>query len=322
MKQQNPSAGLTNKYLLQLLNQFSPSFCGLNNLSPGLYSKKTFSTLINDNNHFLAIFKKETACYYYDPFGLPPSTPSIQKFLLLHKGHTIINHVTHQDLRSKYCGFFVLFFILRLDYNFLNISFIPFHPQNLLFNDSICVENLSSLIKIVSTIHKTLSFAPRLAHTDKIINLLYKFIPHFLGVNPTYPPFLSNYACLFKCKETYSALIVSPTQNNYYSPGGDFPPNSTYLIKFLEQLSPPLLYNLHADISNSSPLSKILSVHFILCTTYPIFKLLPFIPHNFKYNEKIARGNVATFSQLLPRLQKFVKKAPATIDKIPVFLLK
>lgn len=313
-------SALTNQYLLKILAKFSPNFCGLNNLNPSLFSKSTFAVLINDNNHFLVVYKKEQSCYYYDPVGLPPSNPKIISFLNNHLSEITINKKTHQDLRSNFCGFFVLFRILQLEYDFLSINFIPFHSQNLLLNDNICITNLSNLLKSISQIQKKICFTPQTTRKDNLINMLFTFVPNFLGHNPTTPPPTSNYACLFSYKKFFSALVVDNNQSYYYCPRGDVPPSNSNIITFLEKSGRSPLFNLTPDAKNSSTLTKHFCVQFILQSTYVFFKIIPFVPHSYNYNESITKQNIANFLDKLSRLKVFLKKTP-TINKVPVFLL-
>ena len=100
--------------------------------------------------HFVAIYATADKIRYMDPYGMTCYQPKVKRFLELcnREVHCLRRQV--QDMRSTYCGFFSLLFLLYLDkQDSRNIPFrLEFYRQRdkLLRNDALCVKYIRKLI--------------------------------------------------------------------------------------------------------------------------------------------------------------------------------
>ena len=135
--------GLANSFIEKCLIKKSRLFVGLNNLHENLHTKP-FCTVVNADGHFVGLIGSSTYLLYYDPFGLIPMDQEIIGFCKKDPRPLLVNYATHQHPVSLFCGFFVLLFVLLHEYHAPNLH--PFRQDDLIANDTICIQNLEKLL--------------------------------------------------------------------------------------------------------------------------------------------------------------------------------
>lgn len=109
------------------------------NLSPSFKRK---------GSHFITILKRGKSVRIYDSLKLP-SYPSLLHAYFERKGRekmtqALTNPV--QCLTSSYCGFFCIYYALKLDSKYAKITTIPFKTRMLRKNDQICIDNIVRML--------------------------------------------------------------------------------------------------------------------------------------------------------------------------------
>lgn len=147
--------GISNVYMEQLLDRLNLQlFDGVyssNNIPPELLMKAKTCFICNLSkvneigSHFITIFKDEKKMWIFDSLALPlthfPSELA-QLFAAFKTSFVYQNQLQRNS--SHFCGFYCIFFVLRLNAK-QEPKLIKFtNPKD---NDNVCIENILKLIK-------------------------------------------------------------------------------------------------------------------------------------------------------------------------------
>lgn len=152
---------LTNVYIEKIFKKL-PGFLGVFSSDNIKRMKNNNSLIINfdkmsePGSHFVAVFKKNNICYYFDSLNLGFVPTDIAGYLVLED--KIINLSSNiQNINSSYCGFYCILFILSMNISekyWINID-KKFQKQKI-ENDKICINLICETVKKLSRNKKSL----------------------------------------------------------------------------------------------------------------------------------------------------------------------
>ena len=148
--------GVTNTYIDKTLQEIgSKSFIGTYSSDTVPYLKDhNIAMVVNlskeneSGSHFVVILILKEQVMYFDSFGGKCFVSEINNYLLSFGKEILYSDTPIQDLQSVLCGIYCIAFIVAYDskinvHDFLDI----FSNQNLLYNDVVVGEFLSTMIR-------------------------------------------------------------------------------------------------------------------------------------------------------------------------------
>jgi hypothetical protein len=99
--------------------------------------------------HFIAFYRKENSLIYFDSLCMYFLDSNLKAFILKHNLKFEYNKLPIQHIKSSFCGYYCIFFILYIKYNsIINYVSIFFTTNKLLlFNDYLVLKYISTMIK-------------------------------------------------------------------------------------------------------------------------------------------------------------------------------
>lgn len=99
-------------------------------------------------SHFIAVLKRGKSAKIYDSLKLPNYPSLLDRYFRKKKGERMTQGLTKpvQSLSSSYCGFFCIYYALKLDSTYSKITTTPFKTRMLEKNDAICIKNIVKML--------------------------------------------------------------------------------------------------------------------------------------------------------------------------------
>lgn len=148
---------LTNLYLEEVLKVI-PGFRGVFSSDEVPKLEQKFSSLIinfdektEPGSHYIALFRKQKKCFYFDPLKLNFLPVKVGEYLYQYNTiYDLSNNI--QSFQSTYCGFYCILFIISLNIGewYWKQNIIPKFKPRKKSNDKICINLICKSIKVLS----------------------------------------------------------------------------------------------------------------------------------------------------------------------------
>lgn len=147
-------SGISNIYINNILKNYANFL--------GVFSSDTLPDVVYDNSglicnlsrvgepgtHFISIYFKNNKIYYFDSLSLDISNIYLIDYLLSFRKQIVYKRQRIQNIKSVFCGFFCMYFIIKMcyDHDYSSI-FSKFKKKNLIENDKIVISELGNIFK-------------------------------------------------------------------------------------------------------------------------------------------------------------------------------
>jgi len=161
----NPSInqeGIDGLLIDSLLGAWSSTYVGICQSSSIDYSNDLFnkihiqtpifSLVFFKNAHWIAVIKNLKCVYYIDSLGDKCVDKDMITFLKKFNLPVLENPIQYQSNYSNFCGYFVIFFILWFEKDYINLKCFPLKTSILSHNDHLVIKNIC---KMMSEINNT-----------------------------------------------------------------------------------------------------------------------------------------------------------------------
>ena len=148
--------GISNLFIDSVLQPTCKYYHGIfsaNTLPDRLIELDRFSVVCNLSkysevgSHFVCIISLPHLVLYIDSFGMPSIISEITKFLSRLNKPVSYNTIQLQHLKSSFCGFYCILFVLFYDKPPILQPVLKFDDSNLLINDELCIVYIKNLLK-------------------------------------------------------------------------------------------------------------------------------------------------------------------------------